>query len=266
MLIDFHTHAFPNQLAPRALASLAAEIRIKPCTDGTADSLIAKLDKWKVDRAVLCNIATNAKQNINVNNFAISTLKDHGNRLIPLGSINPEFPDKSNEIARLHNAGIVGLKIHPDYMHYSIDDKLFDEIFEAAAHYGMFIITHAGFDVYSPKKVWANPDSILKRLERSPSIKLICAHMGGNMMWNEVEDKLAGKNVYFDTAFVVFNSISREKASRIINRHDPDRILFGSDCPWCSSKATAEFVDSLAITDDLKEKIFSGNALKLLGE
>ncbi|MBE6542367.1 MAG: amidohydrolase [Ruminococcaceae bacterium] len=264
MFIDFHTHAFPAAIATRVLASLSAQIHIDPLTDGTAESLINRLDEWKIDRAVVCNIATNPKQTTNVNNYAIETLKNYGERLIPLGSINPEFENKSDEIERIHNAGISGIKIHPDYMHHTIDDPLFDEIFDTAAQLGMFIITHAGFDVYSPDKIWATPDAILNRIKRSPRSTLICAHLGGNMLWDEVEDKLAGQNVYFDTAFVSFDAISQKTAERIIKKHDSNKILFGSDCPWCSSRATADYIDSLDLTEELKEKIFFRNALELL--
>jgi len=265
MLIDFHTHAFPDKLAPRALGALAGQIRLEPYTDGTISDLIAKMDQDHVDRAVVCNIATNPKQNVNVNNFAIETLRDHGDRLIPLGSIHPGFADAENEIRRLHSAGIRGLKIHPDYMGIEISSPDFDVIFDTASSLGMFIITHAGFDVYSPGKVWAPPSGILARLERSPDARLICAHFGGNMMYSEAEEKLIGKNLWIDASCGPITSLSREQAARLLSHHDPERILFGSDCPWCSFKATVDYIDSLKITDDLKENIFSKNALRLLG-
>ena len=41
MLIDFHTHVFPDALAPRAIASLAAQAGETPSTDGTVAGLCA---------------------------------------------------------------------------------------------------------------------------------------------------------------------------------------------------------------------------------
>lgn len=264
MLIDFHTHAFPETLAPRALSALAAQIKLSPCTNGTVDDLISKMDIWGVDQAVVCNIATNPKQTTNVNNFAIETKQTHGNRIIPLGSIHPAYPDPVSEIEHLHESGIAGLKIHPDYMAFMIDDPAFDVIFDTAATFGMFIITHAGFDVYSPDKVWAPPEKILSRLKRSPDTTLICAHFGGDMMWTEVEEMLLGKNLYIDASLGPIASLSKEQAVRMLLKHDPERILFGSDCPWCSSRETFDYIDSLAIPSGLKEKIYCRNALRLL--
>ncbi len=265
MLIDFHTHAFPDKLAERALGVLSAKARMIPETDGRIDSLLAHMDRCGVDRSVVCNIATNPKQMVNVNNFAMDTRHIHGDRLTPLGSIHPQAEGQSEEIERLHNAGINGLKIHPDYMGFPIEDDIYDEIFDTAAELGMFILTHAGFDVSSTAKVWATPDGILKRLARNPKITLICAHFGGNMMWTEVEEKLLGKNLYIDTSMGSVEGLNREQATRMLNKHDSHRILFGSDCPWSNPRETFEYVDSLNLSVDRKEKIFYKNAIALLG-
>lgn len=266
MLIDFHTHAFPNRLAQRALASLSSAIHIEPHTDGTVSDLISRMDAEGVDRAVICNIATNPKQTGKVNDFAIETKGQFGERVIPLGSLHPLFENAETEITRLHDAGIQGLKIHPDYMGVEIDDPAFDEIFALAASFDMFIVTHAGFDVYSPDKIWATPDGILRRLKRSPDARLICAHYGGNQLYDQVEEKLIGKNLYIDTSLATVSGLEKKQAERILLGHDPEKILFGSDCPWCSSVATFQYVDSLAIPSALKDKIYYANALSLLGE
>ena len=264
MIIDIHSHAFPEKIVKRAMSSLCTASRIKPETNGTVESLISAMDKDGIDMAAVCNIATNPNQNENVNLFAIETKEKYASRLFPLGSLHPLYPEKEKEIKILKNSGIRGIKIHPDYMGFSLDDPAFDEIFELAASYDMFVITHAGFDVYSPDKVYANPDSVLRRISRSPKTKFICAHLGGNMMWKEVEEKLIGHDIYIDTSLSTSFGVSPEQVHRIIKKHDPEKILFGSDCPWASPRKTAELIDSLPLTDDLKEKIFEKNARTLL--
>ena len=264
MLIDFHTHAFPDKLAERALGTLAAKVRMTPETNGSIAGLLAHMDSCGIDRSVVCNIATNAKQTFNVNQFSIEIQNQYSNRLTALGSIHPQVRNISEEIERLHHAGIPGLKLHPDYMGFRIDDNIYDEIFDTAAGYGMFIIIHSGFDVYSPGKVWAPPDAVLHRLERSPHTSLICAHYGGNMMWSEVEDKLIGKNLWIDTSMGSAEGLSKEQASRMLQKHDSTKILFGSDCPWANQKETFDFVDSLPLSSELKENIFFKNAAYML--
>ena len=98
MLIDFHTHAFPDALASRAMSSLGGRVDFAPTSDGTVSGLIKSMDEDGVDISVVCNIATNPRQNVKVNSFAVETLKTHGDRLVPLGSIHPDYPAPAEEI------------------------------------------------------------------------------------------------------------------------------------------------------------------------
>ena len=264
MLIDFHTHAFPDALAERAMRSLSKDIGSPPLSDGTAAGLIAAMDAEGVDRAVVCNIAANPRQMENVNRFAAATKQNFGSRLTPLGSVHPDVPDPEAVLCAIRDAGLPGIKIHPDYMGCAIDDARFDAVFDACGQLGLFIVTHAGFDVYPPHRVWATPDGILKRLARSPGVTLIAAHYGGNMMWDEVEEKLCGKDLWIDTSLGSLTKLPPAQAARMLSRHDPDRILFGSDFPWCSFAETFRYVDALPLSDDRKEKIWHRNAERLL--
>lgn len=112
--------------------------------------------------------------------------------------------------------------------------------------------------------MWAPPAAVKKRLERSPNTTLIGAHFGGNMMWSEVEELLLGKNYYIDTSMGASAGLSPEQAIRMISKHGSEKILFGSDCPWGNPRLTFKYIDSLPLTDAVKENIFSKNALRLL--
>ena len=149
-------------------------------------------------------------------------------------------------------------------MGITLDDPAFDPIFGLCAELGLFIVTHAGFDVYSTSRVHASPDRILRRLERSPRTTLVAAHYGGNMMWDEAGEKLCGKALYIDSSLGGLCRMDPSRAARILSKHDPDRILFGSDCPWASSADTFRYVDALPLSDDRKEKMYHLNAERLL--
>ncbi len=265
MLIDFHTHAFPDSLAPRAMAALSEPIRVPPVTDGTLDGLDSLMRLSGIDRSVICNIATNAHQTENVNSFAIRTLRERGDRFTPLGSIHPDYPHPEREIDRLHGAGIPGLKLHPDYMGFFIDDPAFDDIFSLCSEYGMFVLIHAGFDVYSPALIHATPERILRRLERSPETVLVAAHFGGNALYDEVEETLIGHDLYIDASLGMLMNLDPAQAARLLGKHDAERILFGSDCPWASPLETFRWLDALPLPADRKEKLFYRNAVRLLG-
>ena len=263
MIIDFHTHSFPERIAPRAIESLKQKINLEPVTDGTADDLIKKMKEWGIDISVICNIATNPKQQENVISYAIESDKTY-DELKPLGSINPESDNIEADIDRISKAGLTGIKVHPDYMGHEIDDPVFDPIFELCSQRDLFVITHAGFDVCSPDHIHATPDMMLNVINRHPNLKLVAAHFGANCMWDEVLEKMCGSPIWIDTSLAYVEKHDRELLKKILLSHDPDRIVFGSDAPWCSPYENIKFIESFDLPSNLNEKIFELNAKKLL--
>ncbi len=264
MIIDFHTHAFPDHLAERAVSKLAAIAKMEPYTDGTVESLRARMREYGVDRSVVCNIATNAKQQTNVNNFAIELNSDPD--FISLASFHPGSDNIESEIERVRAAGIKGLKLHPDYMGYLIDDPAFEPILGKCEEMGMFVIIHAGHDVISPDLIHATPEKIIKVSDKFPKLKFIAAHFGSNLLWDDVMRYIVGTRVYIDTSLAYHFGLSPDLAKRIIEEHDPDKVLFGSDIPWGSPEKTKEYLLSLELSDETYERIFHLNAEKLIGE
>lgn len=266
MIIDFHTHAFPDALAPRAIESLS-KINFNgdgPYTDGTAAGSERLLRSAGISRAVVCNIATNAKQEHNVNSFAIS-LTARSDFFSPLGSLHPDSTEKEAELDRLLAAGIRGVKLHPDYVRIALSDERYTEIFGLLEERGMFATVHAGFDPVSPDRVHTTADMLLSAIKRFPRLKLIGAHMGGFRCSREVLEKLVGTNVYIDTSLSALRGEETEALYEILKNHSPEKILFGTDTPWSNPESEIAFVERAPISDLAKEKIFSQNAISLLG-
>ncbi len=262
MIIDFHTHAFPDVLAPRAMEHLTEKSNTVPFTDGTLDGLKRKMELWGIDKSVLLNIATNPKQQDKVNLFAESVNATCDN-IIAFGSVNPFTEDPEKSVFDLKERGFKGIKLHPDYFDLTLDDKRMMTVFGAAQEAEIAVAVHSGYDFISPAFIHATPDRILNVIHAFPKLKLICAHMGANRMWREVLLKLCGKNVYFDTSLCAYE-IDKTMAENIIKNHHGDKILFGSDMPWCSAELSKMFIDSLDVSDELKENIFYKNAQRLL--
>ena len=266
-IIDFHTHAFPDALAPRAIAQLtinAASSGYCPLTDGTVNGLLASMDKAGITTSVICNIATNPRQMVKVNDFAISL--QNNPRLLPLGSVNPHAArgEITSELDRLKAAGICGIKIHPDYMGVEIDDEAFAPIFNACAERNLFVITHAGFDPVQPDHIHCAPDMVLRVIDRHPALKLVVAHAGGFDCEGEVLEKLCGAPLWLATSLcAVRRAKSAEWGQRcgdILRKHDPSRILFATDTPWSEPAAEIAFVRSLGLSEEASAGILSGNA------
>jgi predicted TIM-barrel fold metal-dependent hydrolase len=231
---------------------------------GSSGKLPAELSS--PDRGVVCNIATNAKQQHNVNSFAIN-IAETSKMLIPLGSLHPLCEDKRGELMRLREAGVKGIKIHPDYMGTDIDEPVYSEIFELCSELGFFVVTHAGLDPISPDHLHASPAAIASVLDRYPDLKLVAAHMGGFARSEEVLIHLVGrKNLWLDTSMSSQRPDRIENLYRILREHDPDHLLFASDTPWSYAAEEIKFIYSANLNDELSDRIFFKNALALLGE
>ncbi len=267
MIFDFHVHCFPDSLAPRAVAALAENAKIigmRPLTDGTVRDTEKRLRSAGISGAHVLNIATNVRQTENVNRFAASQPSLSNGFLIPAGSIHPDCEDKKGVIASLRDAGIHGIKVHPDYVRVNIDDPRYDEIFSLCEEAGMYVVTHAGFDPVSPDYFHATPEGMLKVIRSHPRLTFVAAHMGGPSQLDGVLELLAGTSIYFDTSLVSIRGEERNKLIKLFKSHDPDRFLFGTDTPWSDPNAEIAFIENAGLSDQAKEKIFYKNAARLL--
>lgn len=262
-MIDFHIHSFPDQLAVRAIPSLSAcGGGIKPTYDGKISSLKSALAQNGVDMGVVLNIATNPHQQKKVNDFAISLVGD--DTIVPFGSVHPDSPDALSELERLKAAGIKGVKLHPDYQGFFVDEKRLFPIYEKIAELGLITVFHAGVDIGYPEPVHCTPQRLLNILDIFGDAPVVAAHFGGYLQWDDVLEKLCGTKVYFDTAFSA-GKMPPQYARKIIKAHDTKRILLGSDMPWSTAQREARLIASLNLTSEETENILCNNAKRLLG-
>jgi len=264
MIIDFHTHVFPDALAPRAIASLQFTAGFPVMFDGTASGLLNLMKQDGIDKSVVLNTVTNQKQVDKVNAFSLETDAAYES-LVPFCSLHPLTDDPLQKLKEFKAKGIKGVKLHPDYVGMNIDDDGMKPLLSAISEVGLPVVIHAGFDPVSPNKVHASPDAICKVLEEFPKLTLIAAHLGGVNMWDEVYDKLCGKNLYFDTAFCCERvGITVEQGKRIFEKHPHDKILFGSDAPWAKPSEIIDFIGKLGLPEESLRLVYCENAKRLL--
>jgi len=263
LIIDFHTHCFPDKLASKAMEILRLRSGItKPFHDGTVDGLLRLQKADGVDYSVVLNIATNPHQQKNVNDFAISLKEADG--IIPFGSVHPDSPDALDELSRLRENGIKGVKLHPDYQGFFVDDKKMIPIYEKIAELGLITLFHCGFDIGYPEPVHCTAEALASVLPVFGNAPVIAAHFGGIWSMPETRKHLAGKNIYLDTAYG-YGMLTPRFAKEIIDIHGADKILFGSDAPWNAPSQDIELIKCFGLTEDEEKAVLGGNARKLLG-
>lgn len=268
MIIDFHTHIFPEQIAEKTITKLAAMCKTEPSTDGTESGLLSSMREAGVDLSVVLPVVTKPSQFDTINSFAKEVSKTKG--LISFGGIHPDCEDIEEKLEFLASEGFMGIKLHPDYQGVFIDDERYIRIIKKAVSLDLCVILHAGVDAGLPDPIHCPPDRSARMLEAVypdgmiDKALIIFAHSGGNFMAEEVKKHLCGKNVWFDLAYTL-GAAPLEETADIIRTHGAERILFATDSPWSSQTRDVTLVDKLGLTDEEKEMILWKNASGLLG-
>ena len=265
MIIDFHTHAFPDKIAKKTIEHLEAiTADSKPMhayTDGSASSLRAVLKGAGIDLGIVMPICTRDGQSDTVNAFA-KRLRTDG--LLSFGGVFPYQADRLNVLEDLKAKGFKGIKLHPEYQGCEIDSDECAEIIEKCDELGLYVTVHAGFDPAYKAPFKCTPEKIARLLERVSGKNLILAHLGSQGMWDDVEKYVCGSDVYLDTAALCGN-ITPETYKSVVRKHGADKILFASDCPWEDPAESLKLLNLLGLTDEEYELITHKNAERILG-
>lgn len=262
-LIDFHTHAFPDKIAPHAVAELVKSAGPINHNDGTlAGAIATQRQELHSDRFVLYNIPTVPHQQRRANDFVLAANGADNGRIISFGSLHPGAEDLFEELARLISAGIKGIKFHPEYQNFDMDDPAVFPLYRAIADAGLVMTFHGGFDFAFPGSRRSCPQRAANVVKALPGAKIVIAHLGNCNDGAEALEHLCGLDCWLDTS-MADKYMPRQQFEAIIKKHGPDRILFATDCPW-GGKETLEAVLALDIPQEEKEKILWRNACKLL--
>ena len=262
MIIDFHTHVFPDELADKAIKALteSCDNLYLPVSDGTVTGLLRKMDEWGIDASVIQPVITKKKQFEKTNQWAADVQSD---RIVSFGGIYPHTDDYKRDIDFVRELGLRGLKFHAEYQDFILDDPHMLKIYDYALSCGMIIIHHAGFDPAFPPPFRSNPERFARVVDAMGGGIIVAAHLGGHAQWDDVEKYLVGKDIYLDTS-MGFEYFSKEQFLRIVKDHGANRILFSSDAPWSAAGSEIQHIRSLPLSDDIKAKILSENARRLL--
>lgn len=261
MIIDFHTHMFPETIAQKTLEKLSACVHKAPETDGTYEGLLKSAREAGIDCCVVLPIATKPSQFRTINEYASRFLEGG---IISFGSVHPASPDYKAELREIKAMGLKGIKLHPDYQDMYFNDIRYKRVVSYATELDMIISVHAGSDPKCPDDIHCTPQMAAELLDDVKPKKLVLAHLGGNKQWDEVEQYLVGREVYLDTG-VIFDYINQDKFIKIMREHGSDKTLFGTDCPWAGQKKFVEVMRKMDITEEERERVMWKNGGRLLG-
>lgn len=261
MVIDFHAHIFPDALAPKAYASLTANAGglYTPSHNLTKDGLLAFMEKSGVDKSVVLPVLTKREQVYKTNEWACSIQSD---KIISFGGVYPSEHYKE-DIDFVCSLGLKGIKIHAEYQNFVCDDADMLRFYDYAFSKGLIVVQHAGFDPIGTPPFRTSPERFARVWKEMQGGIMVCAHLGGQSQWADVEKFIAGTGLYIDTSMGT-EYYGEEQFERILSKHGADKILFGSDSPWSDAGKEIKNLKSI-LSVDVQEKIFHSNAERILG-
>ena len=280
MVIDVHTHTFPDAIAGRTLEKLRLAAHTCTFSDGTVDGLAASMKAAGVNCSVILPVATNTRQVPHVND-ASARINDQAGEtgIYSFGCMHPDFDDWRGELGRIAALGMKGVKLHPVYQEVDLDDIRYLRILDRCGELGLTVLVHAGLDVGFPGRVNCSPQMVLRAVDQVGPVQLILAHMGGWRNWDEVEQLLPQTSVYLDTSFSLgrmtplndgyyapadLDLMGPEQFMGLVRAFGPQRILFGTDSPWDGQAEALAHIRALPLTDEELSAILGGNAQRLL--
>ena len=256
-----HCHVFPDAIAAHALNTLTQNCDYVPVDDATLSRCIETQRSWGCHQFVMLDIATSAKSVRTVNDFLLE--HNDNKRIFSFGTIYPTFSDYKAELDRLERGGIKGIKFHPGYQNFKMDDPAMFPIYDAIAERGMILLFHAGFDPAFADVDWCAPHRAKRMVQRLPGAKIVLAHMGDCLDNRETMRHLLGEDVWFDVSMAYLH-MGKDKMEQLIKAHGADRFLYATDHPWSSGIKTQEVINAMNLWSEDKEKIFYKNAARLL--
>ena len=279
MVIDIHTHTFPDKLASTTIPKLEGMSHTRAWLDGTAAGLAASMREAEIDVSLVLPVATSPRQVVHVNDSS-ARINQAGPEtgVYSFGCMHPDFDGFREELARVKALGMKGIKLHPVYQGVDFDDVRTLRILDRAGELGLAVLTHAGLDIGFPGVVHVSPEMVLRAVEQVGPVTLILAHMGGWRCWDQVEALLDRAPVYLDTSYSLGNitplddgfyrpedlpMLGEAQFVRMVRRFGHTRFLFGTDSPWSSQKESAARIRALPLSEEEKTAILGGNAQRL---
>jgi len=262
LIIDFHTHIYPEKVASKVLPAAMMKLHVEVPGTGAPQDLRGRMGASGITDSILLPLAKGESAVSPLNDWILSV---SGNGLIPFGAVHPFMENMEEELDRLAACGIRGVKIMPLLQEFYPDDPRCERLYEALIERKMILVTHAGRDPLDREEIFGTPERFARTIECYPDLMLELAHLGGLRMWDEVRKYLlpAGGNVYFDTAYVSLY-MTEEKMTELIGDIGTDRVLFGSDYPWEEPGRAAEIIKGLGLSSQQTESILWRNAARLL--
>ena len=259
-IIDCHCHIYPEKIAARAVEGIGKFYDLPMEYNGTVSQMLEKSREAGITHSVVFSVATTPHQVESINSFIAAEVEKHDN-LVGLGAVHPESPDQRADIDRIVSLGLRGVKLHPDFQGFDINDPRCMKIYELCLERGLTVPIHMGDLRYE----YSRPEKLIPVIKEFSGLKVIGAHLGGWSLWKEAADTLAEYPDFYVDCSSSLAFMPPEQAAAIIRDYGAERVLFGTDYPMWEFKAELERFRALGLSEEENKLILWKNSSELFG-
>ncbi len=237
--------------------------------EDTAD-LVATLRRHGVVQAWVGNLdALLHRDMATVNARLADECRRHGDGLlVPFGSVNPKLPDWQDDLRRcVEEHHMPGIRLHPNYHGYTLDDPDFAKLLRLAAERGLIVqlalIMEDERTMHPLLRV--EPTSVtglLGLLKQTPGLRIVLLNSQRVLRGRALADLLAAGEVYVEIAMLEgVGGVSNLLAQVPLNR-----MLFGSYAPLFYFESALLKLQESPLSDEQLGAIRRDNARRLLAK
>lgn len=266
-VIDAHCHVFPDKIADKSKENVGKYYDLPMYTRGTSEELnritgssrLINGKKYQIKYQLICSPAVTASQTKHINDFILELVQKNS-EYIGFGTLHPDNEDYAEIVDWIKASGLKGVKFHPDFQRFDIDDSRMYPIYRYISDCGLPVLFHAG----DMNLEYSSPKKIKKIVNDIPELKVIAAHTGGYLRWKESIELEPSENLYFDISSSL-SFLSQKQFMEFIERFGYKKFFFGSDFPmWYPYGELEKFLD-MGLGEDAERAIEYDNFAEFIG-
>lgn len=257
-IIDFHCHIYPEAIAEKATQSICDFYELEGGhMNGTVQTLLQQGDAAGIDQFVVLPVGMRPDKVRHVNDFILAEAAKQP-RFIGFGTVHAGMEDLCGEAEYITASGLHGIKMHPDFQKFAIDDERLFPFYETVQG-KLPVMYHMGDQRYD----YSHPARLRRVLELFPKLQAVAAHFGGYSMYETAYELLNDKDCIFDVSSSLM-FMPEGVAEHYIRAFGAERLVYGSDYPlWDPVKEVHRFFQ-LKLTDNQFEQICHKTAEEFL--
>ncbi len=277
MIIDTHTHIFPEQVKKDRSRYFDNEPEFKLLYNSPKAAicnivdLLKSMDRYQVDISIICGFPWRTPEYTKQNNdIIIESVKKYPDRIKGLACFDAAWEGAADEALRCIDAGLCGAGELAFYLS-GIDKKalaFLDPVMAVLREKGnlpCMIHTNEPVGHKYPGKTPITLEQIYTLAKTFPDNKIILAHWGGGIFFYNImkkETKAVLKNIWYDTAASPFLYDS-QIYDLAVATGVADKVLFGTDFPLLAPDRYYKDMENTNMSSLQKALILGGNASAL---